>query len=344
MTELYGKKILFISPIFFGYQDKIRSELISQGAHVDFFNERPLNSSIGKILLRLKISFLISFFVKSYYDRVINFSSDKNYDYLFLLIPETIDESHVNRIKSLNPNIKVVIYMWDSIRNRPHAKSLIDVADRFCTFDPKDSRENNSISFVPLFYINDYILDSSNENNHHYNSCFVGTIHSDRFFLIKNIAKQLKAYDKPDFLFFYCPSYLLFVLKKIFTTELNGVPFKSISFKPLSQAEIRSVIAMSKYVIDVEHPMQVGLTMRTIEMIGARRKLITTNVDVRNYDIFNTSNICFVDRRDPVVSSEFTSSKYNDLPDNVYEKYSIHNWVLRVFDIEGRYESITYRC
>ncbi|MCS6229736.1 lipopolysaccharide biosynthesis protein [Shewanella baltica] len=342
MSKFLDKKILFISPVFFGYHNKIRSELARQGAHVDFFNERPLNSSVGKILLRLKINFLISFFVKFYYDKIISFSLGKNYDYLFLLIPETINHDHINRIKALNPNMKVVIYMWDSIKNRPHAKSLIDIADRFCTFDPQDCKERDKLSFLPLFYTDDYKFNSSNKERA-FNSCFIGTIHSDRFFLVKNIAEKVKVEGKNDFLFFYCPSYLLFLLKKLFTAELKGVPFKNISFKPLLQNEIRSIVEQSNVIIDVEHPMQVGLTMRTIEMIGARRKLITTNADVINYDIFNASNIFFVDRLNPIVASEFTSSVYHDLPEPIYNKYSLVNWVSMVFDIEGSNESITYR-
>jgi len=342
MIEFLNKKILFISPIFFGYHNKIIDELVNQGAQVDFFNERPLNSSVGKILLRLKINFLISIFVKFYYDKIVSFSAGKNYDYLFLLIPETICAEHIHRIKALNPNVKVVIYMWDSIKNRPHARTLIDVADRFCTFDPKDCMESTKLSFLPLFYIDDYKFSSSIQERK-FNSCFIGTIHSDRFHLVNEIAAKIKIEGKPDFLFFYCPSYLLFLLKKMFTSELDGVPFKSISFKPLSQTEICSIVEQSNVIIDVEHPMQVGLTMRTIEMVGARRKLITTNADVLNYDFFCSSNICFVERLSPAIAKEFASSYYCELPEKVYNKYSLQHWVSMLFDLEGANESITYR-
>lgn len=342
MSKFVDKRILFISPVFFGYHSKILDELAKQGAQVDFFNERPLNSSVGKILLRLKINLLISIFVKFYYDKVVRYSAGKNYDYLFLLIPETISAEHINRIKALNPNVKVVIYMWDSIKNRPHAKSLVDIADRFCTFDPKDCQDSSKLTFLPLFYIDDYKFSPSNQERK-FNSCFIGTIHSDRYHLVKKIAEKVKIEGRPDFLFFYCPSYLLFLLKKIFTSELNGVPFKSISFKSLSQSEIRSIVEQSNFIIDVEHPMQVGLTMRTIEMVGARRKLITTNADVLNYDFFYPSNICFVDRLNPEIENEFASLCYHVLPGEIYNKYSLENWVSMLFDLEGRYEAITYR-
>ena len=44
-------------------------------------------------------------------------------------------------------------------------------------------------------------------------------------------------------------------------------------------------------VVDVENPGQHGLTMRSIEIIGLKRKFITTNPDIVNYDFYNSNNM-----------------------------------------------------
>ena len=43
--------------------------------------------------------------------------------------------------------------------------------------------------------------------------------------------------------------------------------------------------------LDVSHSAQTGLTIRTIETIGARRKLITTNTEVVKYALYDPSRV-----------------------------------------------------
>ena len=70
--------------------------------------------------------------------------------------------------------------------------------------------------------------------------------------------------------------------------------------------------------------------MRTLEMIGMRKKLVTTNSDVSNYDIYNKNNIFIIDRENPLVEEDFLQSDYFNLPDEIYEYYSIDRWVIDV--------------
>ena len=50
---LEGKKVLFFSINFFGYQTEIKNKLIELGAKVDYFDERPKNTFWYKFLIRL---------------------------------------------------------------------------------------------------------------------------------------------------------------------------------------------------------------------------------------------------------------------------------------------------
>ena len=60
--------------------------------------------------------------------------------------------------------------------------------------------------------------------------------------------------------------------------------------------QVTDYIGNSRVVLDLPHPMQTGLTMRTIEAIGSKKKLITTNVDIVNYDFYNPKNILLIER------------------------------------------------
>ncbi len=77
------------------------------------------------------------------------------------------------------------------------------------------------------------------------------------------------------------------------------------SFTSLSQEETLDIISQSKVVVDIEHPGQVGLTMRTLEMLGCQKKLITTNKSVREYDFYNEDNILVVERNNIKLNKSF---------------------------------------
>lgn len=330
MSELTGKKILFICPSFFGYEKEIEAELRFLGAIVDFYDERPFRSSILKIINRLNFKKLIRKKINHHYNSILAMANIKKYDILFVVNPETMSIDFIKNVKDVCCNIHTVLYLWDSIKNKKNAVPLIGEFDRVFTFDKNDVKFNERIEFLPLFYTRTY--DHRNYNNNcehelsHY-ATFVGTAHSDRFNLVRKIIYQLPVSPFNNFVFLYCPSKLLYFLKKFFSSELKGVSFSEISFKSMDSKEIASVLMNSLFVIDIEHPNQNGLTMRTIEMLGMQKKLITTNKNIIEYDFYNPYNICVVDRNKPNISEEFICSKYVETDISTLDKYSLHNWL-----------------
>ena len=57
--QLQDKRILYISPKFFGYENKIKQELEDLGAIVDFFDDRPSNDFITKVQPNSSVQILI---------------------------------------------------------------------------------------------------------------------------------------------------------------------------------------------------------------------------------------------------------------------------------------------
>ena len=58
ITGFSGKKILFISAKFFGYEVEIKKKLESFGSEVDFYDERPKNDFMTKALIRVNRNLL----------------------------------------------------------------------------------------------------------------------------------------------------------------------------------------------------------------------------------------------------------------------------------------------
>ncbi|MEN5014992.1 hypothetical protein ABEH87_01330 [Erwinia sp. Eh17-17] len=312
------KKVLLFCTGFFSYDKIIKKSLEKNGYQVTLFDERAFKGVIGKSLVRLGWRKLTQTKIKSYYKNIYDHLSP-DYDFLLIVNPECITPESIKLFRSKCS--KVVIYMWDSFLNKPGAKSLIESADKFFTFDPLDAETSNLI-FKPLFFSSSYYnLVSYPELK--YDISFVGTVHSDRYRIVKFLTKQFNSY-----VFFYCPGIFIYLYKRFIIKEIKNVKYKDVSFHSMSEKEVVDVIRNSKAVIDISHPKQRGLTMRTLESLGAQKKIITSNQHVIDYDFYNDSNFLIInDKISPESITSFLRKEYIPTDQHTYEKYHVDQWV-----------------
>ena len=56
--------------------------------------------------------------------------------------------------------------------------------------------------------------------------------------------------------------------------------------------------------------------------------MITSNADIKYYDFYDETNILIFQADKPIdFSSPFFNSPYKDVPDDLYKKYSLRNWL-----------------
>ena len=323
---LQGKRILFFSAHLFGYQNDIRLAMESVGAIVDYYDERPANNFLVKGVIRINRN-LLAGYINHYYNKIIKETLQKEYDYVFFIKGESISAS---RLKQFHPEANFIIYHWDSIANNSNAQNLLPYFDRVFSFDKIDC-ERLGLHFLPLFYTPDYANIPYYDKEIKYDMLFVGTTHSDRYKLVKRIEEQIIKMGGLCLTWFYFPSKILYYKMKIQNSYLRQIPVHTFHFKPMSKELLLQLYAGSRIIIDVQHPKQTGLTMRCIETLGAKRKLITTNYYITEYDFYNPDNILVVDRNLPYVPEKFLNEPYRDTPKEIYESYSIKNWLSSIF-------------
>lgn len=334
MEYLAGKRILFMSPSFFGYEHEIVAQLQDAGAIVQYYDERPFSSSFAKVLNRLNLKFFIRKTIREHHKQIVETAVKEPFDYFFVISPETMGAGFVKELRATNPAMKTVLYMWDSIQNK-NAQGVLELFDQVFTFDRTDKEFFPDTNFLPLFYSEAFERPSGSlqaNTSFKYAACFIGSAHSDRAKVIKRIAKEFERRGLETFVFLYCPGKLFFWLRKLFTNEFSGMSMKDFSFSSLSKKEIQDVLDSSGIVIDIEHPSQTGLTMRTIEMLGFGKKLITTNADVVNYDFYNPNNIAIVDRNAPALTDAYIQSLYEAPSDSLVVNYSLKVWLSKIFE------------
>lgn len=331
MLELKGKKILLFVPKFFGYELDIKKELENLGAKVFYFDARPKNDFFTKVFIRLNLKKMIQKKIDRYYENIIKNTMSESFDYLFLVDPETIDNKKIENIKQQHNTIKVYTYMWDSVNNRKKSLEILPISDRFFTFDKLDKKINKKIEFLPLFFINDYKNIADDRIDIQYDFSFIGTIHSDRYKVMKKFEQFAKENNMKTFFYFYSPSKILFFFQKLLKKDFKNIDENDISYVSLNKSDVVDIVKKSKAIIDIHHPRQSGLTMRTIEILGAKRKLFTTNDDVKNYDFYDENNIFCFDRNNTNIEIDFLNKNNKEIDDNIYEKYSLTQWIKYIF-------------
>ena len=326
---LKGKNILFFSASLFCYQDEIRKGLCRAGASVDYYDERPANTFLVKALIRINRN-LLAGYVDRYYNRIIKQTCKKNYDYIFFTKGESVSVKNICKLKQLHPQAIFMIYHWDSIANNHNAQRLLPCFDRIFSFDKVDCK-NLKLRFLPLFYIPDYGDIPKSKSEIKYDVLFVGTTHSDRYQFVKKVEKQVAELGGKCFTWFYFPSKILYYKMKLQNKYLRNIPACKFHFKSMDKTVLLELCAQSKIIIDIQHPKQTGLTMRCIETLGAKRKLITTNQAILEYDFYDENNILIVNREAPEIPIEFFSKPYQEISSEIYEKYSLDNWIYTIF-------------
>ncbi|MDE2427340.1 MAG: hypothetical protein KGM99_01335 [Burkholderiales bacterium] len=327
MGSLAGKRVLCIVPRFFGYETDIQNELKIQGAHVDLLIDRPFESSLLKALAKLRPEALFSYTNKLYLSEIQKFHA-KFYDYIFVVNGQTISNGFIRKLRTLFPQAEFILYMWDAIANRQHIVKNLPLFDRSYTFDPLDSSKYG-MQLRPLFYNRSIQKDP---NAHcKYDVSFVGTAHTDRYHIVSKVNASLPS-EKNTFWYLYLQAPWVFYYYKYTNPTMRGAQITDFKFSSLNKKTIGDVFRESSVVLDIEHPLQNGLTMRTFETLGSAKKLITTNTSIINYDFYNSNNIFVIDRQNPKIDEKFLSSPYVDLPESIYQKYSIEGWVNNIFN------------
>ena len=327
--NLRGKRILFIAPKLFGIPENIIQSLQSFGALIDYYDERPANSFIVKALIRINRN-LIGAYINKYHSSIITKTEHTQYNYIFFIKGESFSEHNLQILINKHPEAKSIVYHWDSIANNRNALNLLKKFDYKFSFDRFDC-EKFEMSFLPLFYYDHYSDISSDKTNFKYDIMFVGTAHSDRYIIIKQISSQVRRMNKQCYIYFFFQGRLMFYKYVLQNKESRDIDKSNVHFDSLSFQELFQLYERSKTIVDVHHPRQSGLTLRCMETLGARRKLVTTNNDIINYDFYNPNNILILDRLNPSIPREFLETPYHEIPIEIYKKYSLSSWIQSIF-------------
>ena len=327
--NLSGRKILVVCPKFFGYETRVVNQLRARGALVEFADERPGNSPLDKVLIRIQ-SRLIRPKIRRHYASILERYKDSAFDDILFISPECCNEPILDAFRASYPRTRLLLYMWDSLKNKGHhdPAGFLAKFDRTLSFDREDCR-NYDIPLRPLFFSE--AVPEALETPNEYAFSFVGTIHSDRYRVLRAMCEAADGLGLTYFVYPYLPSRLHYWLYRWVKPEFKGKRKSDFKFAPLAYSEVMRVMRSSVAIIDVEHPMQRGLTMRTFEVLGAVKKLATTNRDIANYPFYDPARIMVIDRQAPHLDARFFRLAAEPLEESFVSEFSLNGWIDSIF-------------
>lgn len=322
-----GKRILFIGRNFFGYDLVIRSRLEELGASVDYVADVPYKNNLSKAALRVARPILIRDSTRRILHQVSLFQRGF-YDYVLCVIGEGISCKGLVELRKAFPTASFHLHIWDGIdNNRKGLVSSFDHFDDISSFDPTDARRFR-LRFRPLFFSRPYESPGARESALvTLDMSFVGTAHSDRAGLISHLRRDFSRRNRTCFFFQYLQAKWLYYAYNFYDGRYAGIPIAEFSFSPLSQLDSSAIMKKSRVILDIPHPKQAGLTIRTIECLGLGLKLATTNQTIVDYDFFCAENIVILDKKNLVVGDDFIDTPPLALPTQIREKYSLDSWL-----------------
>lgn len=319
-TQVRGR-VLLICPKFFSYHEAISRQVRDLGYEVTWWDDRPSHRTFYKLLLRRFPAATGRFSKRFFVDRIAALPRD-SFSHVLIVKGEALSRGAVVALRERFPTARFSLYFWDAVENAPNARAAADLFDHVATFDPADA-ERYKWHYRPLFSENNPTPAAASDLL--YDWSFIGTIHSDRLQVIHRLYE-----DSPDrkrvFVFGYFPSAMLRLIHRATGAEAFAAGMGRMSTVPMPATEARRVTEQSLAVLDVEHPSQRGLTIRTIETLLAGRKLITTNGSIRKSRLYDPSRVCIIDRSRPSVPRAFFEIPFQPVPDAVRHAYSTRCW------------------
>ncbi len=313
------KKIVIVGPPSFGYLTKINEALTSfsdvestiiliDKSSFKYKNllHRLLNS-FSKVFLNknLKKEYLNTFLIDS-------IKKLGQQDVIFMIRPDLLSPKTLNFLKTQTQSLTAFYY--DSTRRFPKKIDIINYFDTVYSYDKLDVETYN------LEFLTNYIFDE--RENVNFEQLFFNISTFDyRYQSMEGLANYI---DEKKW------------SKEILIYGSNGLKSDSLTLihEQIPVDVVADKINRSKIIIEIQRKEQIGLSFRVFEALGQRKKLITTNTDIVNYDFYHPQNILVIDEAAINIPKDFVNSPYIPVSDKILDKYRLRNWTKKLFDLE----------
>lgn len=210
-------------------------------------------------------------------------------------------------INKINPNAKVVAWYWNVIGKKTLPQNVMGKCE-FWSFDPEDCAKYN-MHFNHQYYFKSLVKEHQ-KNEWDIFFCGSDSGRGEKLTLLYNeFVKQG-----------------LNVNFKIVYPKYEGIP-RSIKSKPLDYKTIADCNSKSKAILEIHRLGQSGATVRLMEALFNKKKIITNNPFAKNEPFYNENNIFLIGERPLESLKSFIESDYDHSVDKFIDEYDFKKWL-----------------
>jgi hypothetical protein len=265
-------RLTVVGPAFFSYADAIVGHMKTLGISVQGIDERDSASFFVKSIFRLAwLRYLFGGVVKKRHEAITRKVHEFNSTHVLFISPESVNESLIKSLRTMG--VKVSLYMWDSFDNKPAARHCLLDFDNAASFDPLDA-ETHQIPLINLFAEDEFFSKKSGHYLRKIDLSFVGTAHSSRPQVITSLVTNPRFAALSKKIHLYRGNAYYYFRARLVTWFSVNTP---LSNQSISKLEVAEIFNNSKYILDVTHVDQRGLTSRSFEALAAGGILVTNN-------------------------------------------------------------------
>ncbi|WP_126652530.1 hypothetical protein [Chryseobacterium aureum] len=313
-----SKKITLIYPFAYGYLDFVVQELRS--------HHNIVVTDIKTDTIQYKYP---NFFVKAwngitklfgsnikkkYFNQQVLKQIKEKQDIIFVIRPDMLDDSLLKQLK--NNTDTFTAYLYDSCKKFPRQLEIAHFFDEIYSYEKEDIKKHHFIE------TSNFIYDELLEPEEIQYDIFNVSSYDSRIDEIDPVSKSLAEGGLNIY-------FVLFWYKKLEYPHLVSTT------RYLSLDETKKWIARSRAMIDIQRKDQQGLSFRTFESLGYRKKLITTNAAVQEYKFYHPNNILIIDsnRINTDEIKNFLKLDYQPISQDIIDQYSVKNFTKKIFKL-----------
>jgi len=239
------------------------------------------------------------------------------FDYILVIRPDQFPIPFIQNLK--NKTSKLIAYQWDGIAKFPDIKYYYSFFDSFYCFENVENVRN--IKKITNFYFDLAEFRPSKD------------INTDRppvfYFVGLDWENRREMIDK----------FVEFAVRRRITLDFYMQEFEKNNHKNphikyikdrITFAENLEHVKNADVLLDFVDSRHAGLSIRFFEGLYYKKKVITDNKMVKNYDFYHPNNIFVLDGSNYDLIEDFLNLSYHEMSEEIVKKYSFSSWIKEI--------------
>ena len=259
--------------------------------------------AIRRVPIELKLPF-ISLWISDWKNHINDFDT-------VIIHASKITPPVVKFIRRKSKEIRIIVWYWNPVDKSVRLEEFRDDSIEIWSFDEYDC-EKYKLKSNTQYYFKDVVLPKTND---HKDVFFVGG-DKGRIGELISLKKQLDAQGISNYF-------------HITQTGKENPNYKEFYSNRISYDEVLKHIASCKVIVDYVSDNQSGLTLRPLEALFYKKKLITNDKSIENRDFYCKDNIFIIGKDEFKDLKPFIEAPYREIRENVVSRYDFSEWINR---------------